>query len=216
MVSLLQGWGYCVSHKVIDTRKQGIPQSRPRFYLVGIHREKAGESATWFKFPGDIEPPEPIEDFLDVEDPAGKPRSVLEGKPLAVCKAGLEMLVKKGKAKDPTRETCVVDVFSTPAWSTSMRAVSPCLTATRCKAGGHYVSTRRGLMTRAEMCRLQGIPPGRFKPEQCGVPEKKFLHAVGNAMSANVLVRLLPHVLHSANLTEVKEPPLVHFAVALK
>lgn len=208
MVSLLKNWGYVVTHRVLDTRKQGIPQSRPRFYLVGILRRAMTAD---FDFPADIDP-EPIEAFLDEEDQ----RPPLKDAPMKVCKEGLQRLVEKGKAGDPSQETCCVDVFSTQAWSASMKGISPCLTATRCKQGGHFVSTRRGLMTRSEMCRLQGIPPGRFRPELIGISETHFLQAVGNAMSANVLARLFAHVLSAANLSAQSLDPPTGFAAKLR
>jgi site-specific DNA-cytosine methylase len=63
------------------------------------------------------------------------------------------------------------------------------------------------MMTVHEMCRLQAIPPRRFDFEQAGVSQKDFLHAVGNAMSANVLARLFDRVLHAAGLTHsLREP----------
>ena len=74
MVSLLEGWGYHVAHRILDTRKQGIPQSRPRFYLVGIQRRAMAHQ---FDFPEDIDP-EPIEDFLDDEDRGFERRTMTE------------------------------------------------------------------------------------------------------------------------------------------
>ena len=204
MVSLLEGWGYHVAHRVLDTRKQGIPQSRPRFYLVGIQRRAMAHQ---FDFPEDIDP-EPIEDFLDDED-GDFERPGVNAAALNVCKRGLE---KWFDECDPTQETRCVVVFSTQAWSASMRGVSPCLTATRCKQGGHFISTRRGLMTLPEMCRLQCIPPGRFKP----LSERHFLEAVGNAMSANVLARLLAQVLSAASLSAHRIEPPKGFARFLK
>ena len=85
MVSLLEGWGYHVAHRILDNRKQGIPQSRPRFYLVGIQRRARAHQ---FDFPEDIDP-EPIEDFLDDEDRGFERRTMTEAA-LNVCRRGLE------------------------------------------------------------------------------------------------------------------------------
>ena len=51
------------------------------------------------------------------------------------------------------------------------------------------------------MCRLQAIPPHRFDFERAGVSRKGFVHAIGNAMSANVLAKVLGRALHAAGLT---------------
>ena len=63
------------------------------------------------------------------------------------------------------------------------------------------------MMTVDEMCRLQAIPPHRFDFERAGVSRKDFLHAIGNAMSANVLARVLGRALYAAGLTHrLREP----------
>ena len=46
---------YVIKHQIMDTKEQGIPHSRPRWYCVGI-RKDASESDS-FTFPGIIECP---------------------------------------------------------------------------------------------------------------------------------------------------------------
>ena len=54
---------------------------------------------------------------------------------------------------------------------------------------------------------MQAIPPHRFDFERAGVSRKDFLHAIGNAMSANALARVLGRALHAAGLTQrLREP----------
>ena len=49
---------------------------------------------------------------------------------------------------------------------------------------------------------MQAIPPHRFDfDERAGVPRTGFLHAIGDAMSARVLARVLGRALHAAGLT---------------
>ena len=55
-------------------------------------------------------------------------------------------------------------------------------------------------MAEKEVCRLQGIPDGRVDYVGANVPKAKFLHAVGNAMSSNVVARILAHALPSSGL----------------
>ena len=57
------------------------------------------------------------------------------------------------------------------------------------------------MMTVDEMRRVQAIPPRRFDFEHAGVSQKDFVHAVGTAMRANVLARVLGRALHAAGLT---------------
>ena len=44
---------YVIKHQIIDTKEQGIPQSRPRWYCVGIRKDCS--EADSFTFPGIIE-----------------------------------------------------------------------------------------------------------------------------------------------------------------
>ena len=101
----------------------------------------------------------------------------------------------------PEASDAVVDVGSSAKWSHVMRGCSPCLTASRAKTGGHYLLTLRRLMMETEICRLQGIPDGRFDYAKANVAQNQFLQAVGNAMSSNVVARILGRALPAANLS---------------
>ena len=66
----------------------------------------------------------------------------------------------------------------------------PTLTASRCLQGGFWL-LHRGRYTRPhEMLRLQGLRPRRFA-KLPDMTQGRFNHAVGNAMSGNVLTRIL-------------------------
>ena len=41
IVDILERWGYQAHWMVLDTRTQGVPQPRPRFYLVALLRPVA-------------------------------------------------------------------------------------------------------------------------------------------------------------------------------
>ena len=75
------------------------------------------------------------------------------------------------------------------------------------RAGGHYLMTLGRTMTEKEMCRLQGIPDGRIDYCNAGAPKAEFLHAVGNAMSSNVVARILARALPAASLVTHIELP---------
>ena len=88
-----------------------------------------------------------------------------------------------------------------------MEHCSPCLTATRGCHGGYYITMHKRMMIGGEMCRLQATPPHRFDFERAGISRKDFLHAIGNAVSANVLARVLGRALYAAGLTQrLREP----------
>ena len=201
IVDILERWGYKVHWKVLDTRTQGVPQSRPRFYLVALLRPVAERR---FAFPVELPPP----DLLRFLDPPGAEAAA----PFPCgAQANASLLAASEKLRprkvDPAASPCVIDGGASTKWAHGMERCSPCLTASRCCQGGHYITTYKRMMTVHEMCRLQAIPPRRFDFEQAGVSKKDFLHAVGNAMSANVLARLFDRALYAAGLAQcLKEP----------
>ena len=74
--------------------------------------------------------------------------------------------------------------------------VCPTLTACRMRGGGFWLLHKGRQMTYVEMLRLQGLRPARFKPvagaRQSQINQMK--HAVGNAMSGNVLHRVIARI----------------------
>ena len=66
--------------------------------------------------------------------------------------------------------------------------------------------SRKRMTAVHEMCR--SIQPRCFDFHQAGVSQTEFFHAVGNAMSANVLARLFDRrALHAAGLTQCLREP---------
>ena len=193
----LKSLGYYIRYKIINTQDHGIPHSRPRTYLVGVRRDiQAGK----FRFPKPI-PAEPVDRFLDdglTSSCASRVRLRQSANVDAVMDRARRILQSKGV--DPTKEPCFVETGASVNWSSVMVGRSPCLTATRCANGGHYITNLGRLMTMSEMCRLQGLPPNRINYGKANVSHKKFAKAVGNMMSINVLQRILPILLKCAGL----------------
>ena len=79
-----------------------------------------------------------------------------------------------------------------------MCGVSPCLTRTRA-AAGFYLPARGRRMTLAERFRLQGIPLRVLQYKQ-GISDRQLGMMVGNALSLNVLERLLVRILRACGL----------------
>ena len=77
---------------------------------------------------------------------------------------------------------------------------SPCITASRGKSQGFFITSLQRRMTVDDMARLQGMRPGRVDWQGAGIGQASYGHRVGNSMSVNVLERLLPRVLHAAGL----------------
>ena len=68
--------------------------------------------------------------------------------------------------------------------------------------GGFWLLHKGRQMTYTEMLRLQGLQPSRFKPLTTK-SQTKMQHAVGNAMSGNVMHRLVARIAWAMGHTEV-------------
>ena len=71
-------------------------------------------------------------------------------------------------------------------------------------AGGYWLLHKGRQMTYTEMLCLQGLPPSRFQP-LTSKSKTKLQHAVGNAMSGNVVHRLLARVAWALGYSEVRD-----------
>ena len=188
---------YYLRYKIINTKDQGIPHSRPRTYLVGVRRDV---KVAKFRFPESI-PAEPVDRFLD-----DGLTSACRFRVNLTMSASVDALLLRAfhifesKGVDPSKEPCFVDTSASLKWSSAMVGRTPCLTATRCASGGHFITHKGRMMTTSEMCRLQGLPPNRINYGKAKVSRAKFSKAIGNMMSVNVLQRLLPPLLRSAGL----------------
>ena len=77
---------------------------------------------------------------------------------------------------------------------------SPCLTRSRCNGLGDYVLSSKRRLFREDVIRLQGMNPNAL--EFSDLSESEIRQAAGNAMSANVLVRILSRGLYSVGLVD--------------
>jgi hypothetical protein len=98
----------------------------------------------------------------------------------------------------PFRADIAMDIGSTrPGW---MVDKCPCLTARRAATGGHWISSRGRRTYLGEMLRLQGFKPALVQTGEMSAPAMGRL--VGNAMSVNVLERLLLRLLPAVGLAQ--------------
>ncbi len=201
VVGLLEAWGYQVHWRQQNTKDHGLPQSRPRFYMVALLEPNQTRKFTW--------PPSiaclPVERLLDARDAA--PASLMPTTNHATTTLLTAMERLRQANVDPHTTSCFIDVMASAGWTSTMQDICPCLTATRSATGGHYITKCQRLLTVAEICRLQCLPPDRHDWVAAKVSQREFLRAVGNAMSANVLARILSHTLYAAGLTESSEAP---------
>jgi site-specific DNA-cytosine methylase len=206
ITSLIRSYGYNVWWKVLNTKDFGIPQHRKRFYLVAIKNEALKRN---FKFPAPTPACLPLNTLLEMPGVPGRPRPPATDRAKFIKRQAL----KKFKAKQivPSVSTpCVIDINASPDYASQMAAVSPTLTATRCTQNGHYIALRKGMMRFNEMCRLQGMHPKIMEDALTFLRQQHteahslrvLKHAIGNAMSVNVLMAIMVRVLPAAGLVQ--------------
>merc|ERR1711935_218805 len=183
---------YNVEWQILDTKQHGVPQSRRRWYCVGIQKKfDTGK----FAFPEPIARPS-IDKFLERRDA----KLAVEGLPPKTQKtAGFNVRKAlhglRSQGLDPAKEPFIVDCDSSPGRSVVTRGYSPCITCSR--GAGHWLTNRGRRMLKTEMMRLQGMDPTKFT---VAVSENRLGHQLGNTMSVCVLERLFTQLLPAAKL----------------
>ena len=183
---------YIVSKRVVDTAKWGLPHSRKRVYIVCMAKDAINEAVP-FRWPRPSAAIKPMDDLLQPIRGGDAELSALGPN----CRNRLLAYLDKLRARgdNPDVDTWVINVFGqTPH---GMKAQSPCLTRSRAGAGGHWVSSRSRLLTIEEMLSLQGM-----RADVCreGISNRQMGLMIGNAMSVNVLERLLVRLLPAVGL----------------
>lgn len=107
-------------------------------------------------------------------------------------------------------KTTLVDVFASSRFTNWKCNGCPCIAASRGKSGGFYITTLKRMTSYEELGRLQGFPTDIVRSlldlAKVSAPGRQRLtpnlvgHAIGNAISVNMLMRLLPRILVAAGL----------------
>ena len=145
---------YHISHRIVNTKDHGIPQSRPRWYCVGILKSNHTTKTSGFNWPEAIEMT-PMAHLLERSDEAPLPPSQL-------CETVRKNLAKaadliKKKGHNPAQELYVVDVDADRPNSNAMLGISPCITHSRYR--GHWITSCKRRLSIREMFKLQGMNP---------------------------------------------------------
>ena len=203
IISLIESYGYKVWWKVLNTMDYGIPQHRKRLYLVAIKNEAIKRN---FQFPSKTQCL-PLNLLLEPPGFPGRLRPPSTKRSKHIKKKALKQLKAKNIIPCP-HTPCVIDVNASKRFASKMARVSPSLTATRCTQNGHYIALRKGMMRLEEMCRLQGFHPSCIEESLDFLKQKHseahalrvLKHAIGNAMSVNVLMAIMSQLLPCAGL----------------
>ena len=183
---------YKISHEILNTCHHGLPHSRPRWYCVGIKRSLLSRP---FQFPTPLRNCMSINDLMDDLPKEKIPRTAHVASNIRNALAHVRKL-----GENPQSEPYVVDVDASDRKSQVIKNLSPCITRSRCD--GHWLLHRQRRMTPCEMLRLQGVDPTTFRQN---VSDRSLGQQVGNAMSVNVVERLLYEVFRQTNLVPMNQ-----------
>jgi DNA (cytosine-5)-methyltransferase 1 len=185
---------YVVSHRIVNTADWGVPHHRQRVYILCLWSATMDPSAPFmWPRPSRAATRQPLNDLLEAR--RGGPADVAALGPATRARLEAYLQQLRSQGHNPDTETWIVDVFGTRCHG--MLDQCPCLTRSRAGAGGHWVTNRSRLLTLTEMLRLQGISP---KIRREGISDRQVGLMVGNAMSVNVLERILVRLLPAVGL----------------
>ena len=189
VLKILSKLDYTFVHGVVNTRSFGIPQSRPRVYLMAICSESVVQSLAM---------PSPRADQPDLHTFLQKDLKGTEKLSLP--------FYEKELGKSLWTHGYVLDVESSETFQSVLRNCAPCLTKTRCKQSGYYIPKLLRRLTGHEMGKLQGLPQPVMEALMAAgrdLSKGAFQEAVGDAMSINVLQTMLRRLLRSSGLTKL-------------
>ena len=190
--------GYVTDVRILNTMDHGLPQSRRRLYLVAL-QAPIRRMVEW---------PQPLKHRISAcrlfpRRHAGGDAAAAA--PEVTCARGQALIAKsleeaRAKGYNPETTPIFVDVAAGKSFEQWTAHICPCLTRSRGQSGGFWVSTLGRKMTVPELFKLQGIRPADVPWEKSDITRTAIGGAIGNAMSVNVLQRLLPEVCYAAGL----------------
>ncbi len=185
---VLKRTGYDTHVRLLNTMEHGLPHSRPRVYIVGLLAPRCQ-----FKWPKTMPQARNVHAFLDT--------TIGDKMPSQDQIAWFEQ--KAGSAATFWNEWRVVSLGSSATRRhLPPEGTCPCITRSHASAFKYYVPVRRRFLSLAEMARLQGVPrkAAMAMVKAADGNERAVAGALGDAMSVNVLMRLLPRALHAGGL----------------
>eukprot|EP00438_Fugacium_kawagutii_P009150 Skav206191 [mRNA] locus=scaffold1844:172956:175884:- [translate_table: standard] len=173
------------------SRYLGIPQSRPRVYLLAVSQETVAHPLV---MPERRASHPDLHTFLDKTS------------------VGTEVLKlpKYEQQLGPKLWSYgyIVDVAASLRYQHALTNCCPCLTKTRCQQHGYYIPKLRRRLSVDEMSRLQGLPStvtAGLREVADASGSRWVEEGVGDGMSINVLQTMLRRLLDSAGLTSLGE-----------
>ncbi len=195
---------------VTNTKHHGVPQSRPRIILICVRRDSL---VSPYKPPRQLQEAVALRHLLGRTNHAG---SLPQTQGRARDRVERAYAKARSAGHDPARDVVVTDVAASDKFAGSMVNLMPCITATRGSQRGFHVSTTGDRITTHDMVMCHGLPPRFFDPKRCHVGERQFGKQLGNAISCNVMMRIIPRALLAAGLIRsAPEPDYWEWAVGI-
>ena len=182
---------YTFDLRVFNTRHYGVPQSRPRMYLVAIVKESLIRKLSL---------PDPRQSHTDMHHFLDK---------RLVGQEVLDLPRYQEKLGDRLwKYGYILDIGSSTQFQSPMHNCCPCLTKERLKSAGFYIPKLRRRLSTSEAAAFQAVPPqvcaameGAAKAGK--LPKNFVAAAVGDAMSIHVLMLVLRCGLDASGLTNL-------------
>lgn len=190
---------YMVSWRVVNTADFGLPQNRPRLYIIGMRRDALQDRSrfVWPRPVGCV----PLASILE----SGKHAPDHQPKGGTTSEKNLHILLDRLRENGgPPSCPASLDIFASTRRASLRKPVIglvPCLTRTRAGSGGYWIAGVNRLLTTREMLRLQGLPDQFIEHASTArVTDRQLRQMIGNAMSVNVLVTIMSRLLPAVGL----------------
>ena len=155
LVRLRQHGRYRLHWRVLNSLDHGLPQNRPRLFLVALRKTAVVQRFRWPRPLARV----PAAKFLDPADAAPAGIGPHTAKQLDKVADGLDQIIQKGG--DCLKEDWFLDFRASPSRGVTVRKdACGCLTRARSGAGGPLVTSRQRTMTIKELMRFQGFRDG--------------------------------------------------------
>ena len=198
ILRILEGLRYKVTWNILQSLEHGLPQSRPRVYIVAIREDSCAHR---FTFPQRLKHCPPIRKFLDPKgDDDQRLRKPLETK-TAQRNYSKALATLSTRGITPEGKCVILDLNASSRFLSFAVDRCPCITATRASQFGYLIIDRKRCLSLKEMARLQGFTTRHYRALKAAkVDPKRVAFALGNAMSLNVILRLVGKVAYAAGL----------------
>ncbi len=185
---------YHIYSRVLDTKLHGgLPQSRPRLFIVGVQADVDRGNFAW---PQEV----PCKSLINVVEPLEDDSTRTSTGVKDTQKTRLRNLTSVvSRVPNAWTLPIIIDTDQGISGTTPyMLDMCPCITASRGQSRGFFYTKGGYMLTVPMMISLQGADPSRFA--DTGLSERQLGSICGNAMTISVVERILVRLLPAAGL----------------